>query len=234
MKKEILEYSYKHNLAHIPSALSMVTYLEKMFTLVKKDDIIVIGKPFGSQAYYLVWQNLGWLQEIDNLHMGVKHDEIEFVDYSEETIGNALGVASGIALVSDTKVYVNLSDASLQMGNTLEAIQFIGHHQQNILVTIDANGSQVTGDTKKIIDIEPVYKMFKDYGWKVIDVSEHDKHLGLKLKFAYDEIKPTVVIVRTKKGSGIKSMEKDIKKWHYKKIDSQEELQSLVQELPAT
>ncbi|MFZ9615180.1 MAG: hypothetical protein ACO3AG_00750, partial [Fluviibacter sp.] len=138
MRKQILEYSFEHNLGHIASAFSMVDYLKSVFKYIKRDDKIIIGKPFGAQAYYTIWKDRGWLTDIDNLHMGVKHDEIKFVDYSEETIGNALGVGAGIAMATDKKVYINISDGALQMGNTLEAIQFIGQHQlKNIICTVD-------------------------------------------------------------------------------------------------
>ncbi len=237
MRKKILEYSYKHNLGHIPSAFSMVDYLQSVFKYIKRDDKIVIGKPFGAQAYYVVWKERGWLDNIDDLHMGVKHDEIKFVDYSEETIGNALGVASGIAMVNNKKVYVNITDASLQMGNTLEAIQFIGQHQlKNIVCTVDYNNAQVTGKTKEIVDVEPVIAMARLYNWNVFIVDGHDsKKLDQVMQQAVQNSnQPTMIVCITKKGNGIEDMEKDIKKWHYKKIESEMELQSLVQALRAT
>jgi transketolase len=227
MKKAILEYSFKHKLGHIPSALSMVDYVDELFTkrLVTPDDFIVLGKPFGAQAYYLVWQKLGYLTDIDNLSVAVKHDEIPFVDFSEETIGDSLGIAAGIAMTTDKLVWVNMSDATLQMGPTLEAIQFIGQHQlKNLLVTIDFNGAQVTGATDDIVSVEPVVSFFKENGWEVY----HD------LANFNISNKPKVFILRTSKGQGIPSMEGDIKKWHYKKIETLEELQSLVAELQAT
>lgn len=227
MRRELLEYSYKHNLGHIPSALSMLDYVDELFSkkLVTPDDKIVIGKPFGAQAYYIIWKKLGYLDDIDNLSIAVKHDEIPFVDYSEETIGDSLGVATGIALTTDNRVWVNLTDATLQMGATLEAIQFIGQHQlKNIMVTVDYNNSQVTGQTSDIINVDPVINFFHNYGWTV----------KYKIDDFAIEDKPQVYIMKTTKGKGIPSMEKDIKKWHYKKITSQEELQSLVAELQAT
>ena len=173
--QELLEYSFKHNLAHIPSALSMYTYIQEIFgRYIKEDDIIIIGKPFGAQAYYLVWKELGWIDDIDNLSVGVKHSEIPFVDYSEETIGNALGVAIGMAIANPKKrVYVNITDATLQMGNTLEAIQFIGQNKlSNIFVSVDYNNSQVTGSTDDIISVEPVIGMMEEYGWKVFKCND--------------------------------------------------------------
>lgn len=237
MRKKILEYSFKHKLGHIPSALSMVDYVESVFKYIKKDDKIIIGKPFGAQAYYVVWKERGWLTDIDKLHMGVKHDEIKFVDYSEETIGNALGVATGIALTTDKCVYVNITDASLQMGNTLEAIQFIGQHQlNNIICTIDYNNSQVTGHTSDIINVEPVLTMVRLYNWDLYVIDGHDKSkMDQLISQAINKRDlPTMIVCITKKGYGIPEMEKDIKKWHYKKIETQEELQSLVAALQVT
>ena len=209
---EMIRYSYDNGLSHIPSALSMYGYLKKLFynRLVTPEDHIVIGKPFGAQAYYLVWRNMGYLDNIELLSSGVKHDEIDFVDYSEETMGNALGVGAGIGMASDKMVWINISDASLQMGNTLEAIQYIGHNQlNNIALTIDYNGSQVTGNTNDILSVDPIIEMFKQYNWHV----EHDlNNFGVNNR-------PMVYIMHTTKGDGIKMMEDNPKEWHYKKLD---------------
>lgn len=237
MRKKILQYSFENNLGHIASAFSMVDYLQSVFKYIKRDDKIILGKPFGAQAYYIIWKDKGWLADIDNLHMGVKHDQIKFVDYSEETMGNALGVASGIAMTTEKKVYVNISDAALQMGNTLEAIQFIGQHQlKNIVCTVDYNNAQVTGVTKEIINVEPVVAMARLYNWNVFVVDGHDKkRLDSVIQQAVQNSEqPSLVVCITKKGKGIADMEKDTKKWHYKKIESEMELQLLAQALQDT
>lgn len=223
MIKELLKYSFENNLAHIPSALSMLDYISVVFNYIKKLDNIIIGKPFGAQTYYLVWKQLGWLKDIQNLHMGVKHDEIEFVLYSEETIGNALGVAAGVALVTDKKTYVNLSDAALQMGNTLEAIQFIGQHNLDVLVTVDYNGSQVTGNTKDIIDVTAVIEFFKNNSFKTYITDGHDKDkIHAVLKEVIDFKEPTVIFFKTKKGYPFKEMMDNIKQFHYRKLNEKD------------
>lgn len=232
-RTKLLEYSYENKLSHIASALSMLDYIDVLFNqdIITSDTKIIIGKPFGAQAYYLVWEERGLLNDIETLSVGVKHDEIPFVTYSEETMGNALGVAIGIAMTTDKRVWVNISDAALQMGNTLEAIQFIGHNRiKNIFLTIDYNGSQVTGSTNEILKTKPVIQLFKEYGWFVQEVDGHDKVL---LNNAFKDLVNTVpnaVFCHTKKGYGIPSIESDIKKWHYKKIETLTELQSLVAE----
>ena len=232
--KKLLHYSYINKLSHIPSALSMLDYIETIFKdkWVTKDDFIIIGKPFGAQAYYMVWQKYLNLRDIENLSVGVKHDEIDFVDYSEETIGNALGVASGIAMTTDKRVWVNLSDAALQMGSTLEAIQFIGQHQQkNILVTIDWNNQQVTGKCSDIISISQIKNMLMDYGWNaVVCIDGHDyESINRSLIEAYNSTNPTVVFFKTIKGGKSKTLRD--RKWHYRKIEDLVELITLEQEL---
>ena len=234
MRKQILEHCYRHSLGHIPSALSMVDYVRSVFKYIDKDDKIVIGKPFGSIAYYTIWKEKGWIDDYEALHMGLKHDEVDFVDYSEETIGNALGVASGISLGTDKITYVNITDATLQMGNTLEAIQFIGQHQQNIICTVDYNNAQVTGQTSDIISVDPIISMFKLYNWNVFEVDGHNEQEIDEAMEKAIKSTPSLLVCKTIKGKGIPEMEKDIKKWHYKKIQSEEELQSLVQALQVT
>lgn len=232
MKKELLEYSFEQKLSHIPSALSMLDYVDVLFTekfVVPYKNHIVIGKPFGAQTYYLVWKKLGFLDKIEDLSVGVKHDEILFVNYGEETMGNALGVAIGIAMTTNEQVWVNISDATLQMGNTLEAIQFIGHNNiKNIFVTVDYNNTQVTGNIDDILKVEPCINFFAEYGWFVQDSNGHDKN-GLSTVFAnLDHSKPNVVFCRTNKGNGVDTIQKNLKLWHYKKIESITELQSLL------
>jgi transketolase len=237
MIEKLLTYSFENKLSHIPSSLSMLMYVDVLFSekFVTPEDIIVLGKPFGAQTYYLVWQKLGYLTDIEQLSVGVKHDEIDFVDYGEETMGNELGVAIGIAMTTDKRVWVNISDAALQMGNTLEAIQFIGHHNiKNIFLTIDYNNAQVTGNISDVLKIKPIIQFFKEYGWFVQEVGGHDK---VKIATAYENAVttvPNVYFFHTKKGHGVTSIQEDIKKWHYRKIETEAELQLLVQELQVT
>lgn len=235
MKNKLLEYSYKNKLSHIPSALSMLDYVDVLFSngyVVPGRDKIVIGKPFGAQAYYLVWEKLQFITDIEKLSVGVKHDEIPFVDYGEETMGNALGVAIGIALACPTtQVWVNITDATLQMGNALEALQFIGHNRiKNIFVTVDYNNAQVTGATKDVLNVGPIIALCKSYNWWTQEVNGHS-HSDLRRVFdnLTDNL-PNIVFCHTEKGHGVKAMAADLKKWHYKTITTQQELKELTHE----
>lgn len=220
---KVIEYSYKNRLAHIPSALSMLTYVDLLFQeryIKPYRDKIIIGKPFGSQSYYLVWQMLGYITSINHLHPILKHSEIEFVNFSGESLGNTLGIAAGVAMATSSNVWVNLSDAALQMGSELEAIQFIGHNKlNNIIVSVDYNNSQVTGRPSDILSVTPVINFFRENGWDVIIVNGHDRE-DIKQSFhRRDTTLPSAYIYQTVKGHGVDVMERDPKYWHYRCID---------------
>jgi transketolase len=223
----VLKFSYENKCSHIPSALSMLDYINFLFKnkiVVPFRDKIVLGKPFGSQAYYIVWKECGYLSDINSLSVGVKHSEIDFVDYSEETMGNACGVAIGIALSHPNKrVWVNLTDASLQMGSTLEALQYIGQKQlSNIFCTVDNNNCQVTGKTSDIISVTPVIEMAKHYGWNVIEVDGHDENQMSKYLDNITSSQPTLVNFLTQKGHGVHYMTSNPVEWHYKLLENYE------------
>ncbi len=231
LRSRLLRYSIDKDLGHIPSALSMYNYLYELFENEETDEIInpydwniVIGKPFGAQAYYIIWHYFYMLDKT-NLSYGVKHSEINFVDFGEETLGNALGIASGISY-NGKRTWCNLSDGVLQMGPTLEAIQFIGHNKQDIVLTVDYNRTQLTGDTIEIMGmtISAVSEMFSNHGWKVYKIESDKFHKGPAKALIEQLNGPIVFLIETTKGDGVVEMEADPIGWHYKKLGSLNEI----------
>jgi len=224
--KKLIQYSIDNDLAHMPSALSQYSYLKYLLPLFNYDKInIVIGKPFGAQAYYLIWKDIGLILPDQVLSYGVKHSELDFVSYGEETLGNALGIASGIAIASDKKTYVNLSDGAMQMGPTLEAIQFIGANQQNILVTIDCNGQQLTGSTYDILGqtILNHQNTFNNNHFKTFIITENDLNIDY-LIYLLSLTGPVCILFKTYKGQGVVEMKNDPVGYHYKKLRNIDEI----------
>ena len=233
--KDVLDTSYDLHLGHIPSALSQVEYLMDIFQYFKNSNItpnIVLGKPFGAQAYYVVWKKLGYISDASGLSAGVKCQECKFVTFSEETIGNALGVAIGVALADPQNItYCNLSDASLQMGATQEALLFLFHHSselKNLIITIDYNDSQVLGKCSDILDIKPVLRMISYFGCKDFDYINNTNTLNIEILKSSSKI-PKMFVIHTLKGKGIKELQRP--EWHYRKISSSEELNDLKEKI---
>jgi transketolase len=232
IRKDILDMSYLAQVGHIPSALSMVDYLAVLFNKFLNPSIttIVLGKPFGAQAYYAIFAELGLIDKNWNLYgtsleewryiIGREHRLIKFID---DTMGNALGVACGICLRNKNLVYVNLSDASIQEGSVWEAIMFASHQNLgNLIVTIDNNNMQVLGNVSDVLGISPLGKKFKSFGWRVFEGDGHKitdiENIYLRAFRSNKMNQPTVIIFNTIKGKGISFMENN-KDWHYKLLD---------------
>jgi transketolase N-terminal domain/subunit len=155
------------SVTHIPSALSQLKYIDYLFTnkvVVPYSHRIIIGKPFGSIAYYIAWYKNGYIDRLDYNNI-LKADDFDFVDFSDEVVGNALGIANGMCLVQNKLTWVNVSDSILQTGVFYEGIQFAGLHKQNIKLTIDYNRTQLTGKLRT--DLKTSVNLFRNLGWTV-------------------------------------------------------------------
>lgn len=218
--RRVIFESFKYKWSHVPSALSMCDYVYTLFNnkYIKSTDNIVFGKPHGAQAYHIAWLDSGLIKDYSLSSSVIQPGQQPFVDYSMDILGDALGIASGMAYVDDTTTWVNIGDGVLMMGNTLEAIQTIGSRcQNNIILTVDYNKAGRCG--YNVMSVDPVFKFMKNYGWDVIEVDGHDTD---EVTDSWNNCmfnKPTAFIYRTIKGNGCDFMTSDIMKWHYKIID---------------
>lgn len=229
MIKDILEFSKENKLGHIPSALSMLPYLEVLikYRIVTPDMNIIIDKVFGASAYYIVW-NKYWNFKLDSsLDLLINHNKIPFVDFAIDSLGNSLGVASGIYLANNKKTWVNVSDSIFEIGGTLEAIQFIGNRQLDIFLTVDVNEIQLTGQTREIlnINIDKIKTILETFSWRtlVIDINNIEDQIDKIIEF-YKKSGPRCILFKTIKGYGVKEMMEDPVSWHYKRIENIEDL----------
>ena len=146
LEYKVLEYSFKHHWGHIPSALTQVEYISRLIKILP-DHLRVAGKPFGAQAWYVA--------------LGVDSDEPllqpPYVHWNCQTIGHALGYSLGLSYHQN--VWLNLSDASLELGDFWESLSLWRRfNRHNLLVTVDCNGygckhkTTDINDTKKRIE----------------------------------------------------------------------------------
>ena len=241
--KELIEYSIDYEHSHVPSALSMFSYLRYLLPVIGKDKKIIIGKPFGSQAYYYLWNKMGYFygKKDVKLPMGIKHSEI--VTFGEETLGNALGIAMGTALCQTEDVWCNISDGALQMGPTLEALNQIGRLQKTfkakLLVTVDLNNHRLTDkcyeNENTALKHILTTLLVNDIEYSVIDTNvglfttkRNIQHFALSFFDKIEENKyngniifkgnVAFLICVTTKGKGVVEMENDPIAWHYKQV----------------
>lgn len=252
VKKDILNMSYLCDAGHIPSALSHVDFLYYMFTrrglISLKFDYIVVGKPYGAQAYYAIFKDLGLITNEELFTFGktdskLTHgitDKFPGIIFSEQTLGSAVGIGCGIALSTKQNkeghviypyVWINISDAVLQAGTVWEAIMFAGaQNLKNIIMTVDYNNQQCTGSISDILPIEPLKTKFEAFGWNYIAANGHNRDsiekAFEKLFHEYKNDKPSVIVFHTIKGRGIDFMECK-PEWHYKCLDEENLLRCL-------
>jgi hypothetical protein len=236
LKFDLLENSYKWNIAHIPSALSMLKYLSYMITLMKfkyPEYQWVAGKQFGQQAYYTIYQKIGLEKLIPNTIQPLLLNGInkEFA-YVEETLGNSLGVAIGMAMSQGRPIWINLSDSVFQMGRVQEALRMISQLNLNILITIDGNrssrctSSQASWEVYKQEPAKFIRELMEANGFEFDRLPGYGHRHTPSTITIIDKIltstKPRCIYFDTTKGNGFDLFEKESVTWHYKKMDSNE------------
>lgn len=223
LRSSLLKLSYKKGLGHIPSALSMVDYFNAVNSCIDyEQDALVIGKPYGAQAYSVVW---GKGAEVKTYGVTSVHPNVTWAD---STLGNCLGVAAGLLIGNNyNRIFVNIGDGCIQSGPILSSIAYIGSGKlkdaHKIILCIDANGKQCIQDTYwtsfRLADI------LNAFGWSTTVFDGHEDYLHYRVKqylAGFARKAPTAFIFHTKKGNGVPFMEEDPSAWHYRVMTAED------------
>ena len=100
----------------------------------------------------------------------------------------------------------------------------------NLTAIIDYNNLQGLGKSNKIINLEPLDKKFKSFGWDAIKVDGHNFNELKKALIKKNINKPKIIIAKTVKGMGISSMQNKLSS-HYQTINSALQLEKFLKEL---
>ena len=195
-----------------------------------KRDRFVLSKGHASPLLYAILAEKGFVKEEELLqfrqlgsslqgHPSKKH--LAGVDMSTGSLGQGISTAVGMALANKIdqnshRVFVLLGDGESEEGQVWEASMAAAHYKlDNLVVFVDANGLQIDGYCRDVMNPYPLDEKFCAFGWNVVVIDGHD----------YDEIrdalsnaktcvgKPTAIIAKTIKGKGISFMENDAS-WH--------------------
>lgn len=219
---------------HVASALSMHSYLRHLLPQLKTNYEMVIGKPFGAQAYYSIWHEMGLMtdNQLDQAKCYIDQNDLPFVHYSEPTLGNALGVAIGRAIGSnkDKPVWCNISDGALSMGPTLEAIISMDnlrqHMKNNLLLTIDFNHHTTLDEN--IVSKEAMIQLFRSHHWHVTEINvevSSQRYISSQIENVLSQNRMVngwanvqVIIFVTEKGDGVDEIQNDLVTYHAKPV----------------
>ena len=232
------EMGYKAKASHMGGNFSMADAISVLYTDIlnidPKDpdnegrDRVILSKGHCCAVLYALLAEKGFfpVEELDNFgvdgsmlscHVSKKVPGVEF---SSGSLGHGAAVAAGMALNAklqnkDYKVYAICGDGECNEGSIWEMVMFAGQHTlDNFTVIIDANKMQAMGDTKDIMNLQPLADKWASFGWTALDIDGHD-HDALRAAFnAPSDGKPKVIVSNTIKGHGVSFMENDLW-WHY-------------------
>ena len=123
----------------------------------------------------------------------------------------AVGAALGAKIARDgARVYTLLGDGECQEGQIWEAAMFAAAKRlDNLIGFVDVNRLQIDGAVAEVNDVEPLADKWAAFGWRVIDVPKGNdvEAVSAAVKQAKANLgggKPTMVLLRTVKGCGMK------------------------------
>jgi transketolase len=170
------------------------------------------------------------------------HEHLPGVRIASGSLGQGMSVAIGAALAKklnkDNRTVFSLhGDGELDEGQNWEAIMFAPNKGvDNLIATIDYNGQQIDGSTKKVMDLGNLHAKFESFGWQVMEIEGNDMDAvvaGLKqAKSMLGKGKPVVILMKTIMGKGVDFME-GTHEWHGI-APNDEQLKKALDQLPET
>jgi len=197
-----------------------------------------------ARAGYFPLEELKTFRKIDSRLQGhpTTHEGLPGVRVASGSLGQGMSVAIGAALAkklnNDAHIVYSLhGDGELDEGQNWEAIMFAAHHKvDNLIATIDWNGQQIDGPTKKVMSLDNLHAKFEAFNWQVLEMDGNEMDLviaGLNnAKTFLGKGKPIVILMKTEMGYGIDFMKGNFE-WHGV-APNDEQLKVAYAQLPVT
>ena len=170
------------------------------------------------------------------------HEHLPGVRIASGSLGQGMSVAIGAALAkklnNDKHTVFSLhGDGELDEGQVWEAVMFAAHHKvDNLISTIDWNGQQIDGPTKKVMNLGNIGQKFEVFGWSVLEMNGNDMDEVVatleKAKSLTGQGKPIAIMMHTVMGKGVDFME-GTHEWHGI-APNDEQLAKALAQLPET
>lgn len=247
IRTNLLNFIYRIGMGHLGGELSMVEVAVALYYKYMNYDVLnpkmegrdrfILSKGHCSETLYTIFSEQGaytqdymveHFESLDTYKFGMHSNRKKCpqIEVSAGSLGHGLPIAVGYALGAryrkeNYRVIVMIGDGELDEGTNWEALMSGAHYQLNNLICIlDKNRLQMTGDTKDIMNIDPVDEKVRAFGWNVIEIE--DGNDMKQVCEALDKLpekdcsklaKPTFIISNTVKGKGVSFMENN-HKWH--------------------
>ena len=233
----LLEELKARGFGHIGGSLSVCDLLAVLYGKVMNyrvddpqwadRDKLVCSKGHAGPAVYATLSNRGYFDkaELLTLNQGGTHlpshcdmNLTRGIDMTTGSLGQGFSCAVGVALGSKLErdgatIYTLIGDGESQEGQIWEAAMFAAAKKlSNLIAFTDYNKLQIDDTVAKVNDIAPLADKWRAFGWNVIEVADGNDagqvSAAVKLaKSCRGGEKPTMVILNTVKGCGVKWIE---------------------------
>jgi transketolase len=215
-------------------AVLLAKYLRYDFNNPKypTNDHLIFSKGHASPLLYALYKAAGAIsdQELMTLRQfgsrleGHPTPILPWVDVATGSLGQGLPIGVGIGLAGKYldklpyRVWVLIGDSEMAEGSMWEAFDKAGfYHLNNVIGILDMNRLGQRGPTELEWNGDAYAARARAFGWHTIEI---DGHYLAAIDAAYAEAIqprdiPTLIIARTIKGKGVKSVE-NIGGWHGK------------------
>lgn len=263
IRRDILRMVHGVNSGHPGGSLGCTDYFTALFFKAmnhksnfsmdgKNEDIFILSNGHISPVYYSTLarsgyfdlKELGTFRKINSRLQGhpATHEHLPGIRIASGSLGQGMSVAIGAALTKRLNkeksiVYSLHGDGELNEGQVWEAIMFAAHHKiDNLISTVDFNGQQIDGPTKKIMGLGNIREKFDAFGWTTLEMDGNDMDEVVatleKAKSLTGKGKPIAIIMKTIMSKGVDFMEND-HNWHGV-APNDEQLAKALAQLPET
>lgn len=257
LRRDIIEEVYHSGAGHVGGDLSVidmitVLYFEIMnvgpenwkdenrdrFLLSKGHCVDALYMVLGEKKFFDKQEAIETFSAYQSRYIGHPNTEVPGIEMNSGSLGHGIALGVGMALAAKMgqksyRTYVVLGDGEMAEGSNYEAMMAAAHYGlNNLCVTVDLNGLQISGTTRQVMCSDDLGKKFEDFGWNVIEVMDGNDCSQLVTAYkAAEECsrKPSVIIAHTVKGKGVSFMENE-KSWHHG-VMTQEQYRQAVKEL---
>lgn len=228
---KILSMIHKAQTSHIASNFSVIDIATVLYANLKTEDKVVWSKGWAAASIYYFGVQRGDIdaEALDKFpnapYLGLAETKVPGVLCNGGAVGHGTPIAVGMAFgmkraVIAGKVYCIMSDGELNEGTVWESVMLAHHHKlDNLVFIIDANKWQAMGQTKDVVDLEPIEQRFAGFGFEWARINGHD-YEAIQIALEFEEGKPYVIVCDTTKGKGVSFME-DHLLYHYKNVDDE-------------
>ena len=263
VRRDIIRMVYEAQSGHPGGSLGCVEYFTALYFQIMDrkpefnmdgngEDIFFLSNGHISPVWYSTLARAGYFpleelktfRKINSRLQGhpTTHEGLPGIRVASGSLGQGMSVAIGAALAKKLNndehiVYSLHGDGELDEGQNWEAIMFAAHHKvDNIIATIDWNGQQIDGPTKKVMSLDNLHAKFEAFNWQVLEMDGNEMDLviaGLNNARSFiGKGKPIVILMKTEMGYGIDFMKGNFE-WHGV-APNDEQLKVAYNQLPVT